>query len=382
MNKLIKFIQKNRFIARIVEDAYGIISYNLPGGRALNPVSAVLLLTYRCNLRCKMCLYYNESEQKNTEGMIAKRREEELSMDDIMRFIDGAAGMKIRVLTLHGGEPLVYPGLFEISEYAREKGILVNFITNGMLLNEANIEKIIRARINSLTISIDGPEDIHDSVRGVKGAYRKAMDGIAIIKKKEKEGKVVPHTGISTYVSAMNQDYLMELFEELAKAGIANWGVGLVTYGSEKLSAATRKILSLDSGEGQGNLDLLAEDITGLDREKMLALRAALKAANKGRGMEIIFPSERAVKEYSNPFYNEANMCFHPWTRVVVSPYGEVFPCIILSMVSAVMGNIKKEPLAKIWNGEQYRKLRKQMKKKGLLPICSKCCVINNIKVL
>jgi radical SAM protein with 4Fe4S-binding SPASM domain len=386
MNKfssnIIKLLQKNKIIARFTEDMYSRIPYNLMNGRALNPLSVVLLLTYRCNLRCKMCFYYNEAEKSNTQSLIHKRKNEELTLEQIKKMIDDIAKMNVKVLTLHGGEPLIYPDVFVISKYAAEKGLLVNFITNGILLNDKIIDEIIDARINSITISLDGPDYIHDDVRGLKGAFEKIMCGIAIMKKRELEGKIIPKLSISTYVSAMNQAALMELFEKVKETGITDWNIGLVTYNSEKLSAQTKEILGINTDKGQGDLSSLSDEIIGLNADKMLEIRERLKKENVNAGLQITFPSKAAINKYSDPAFNEVNYCLYPWARIVVSPYGEVFPCIPLSMVNADMGNIKEKSIKDIWNGDRYVQFRKKLKKAGLLPICSKCCTVNNIKAL
>ncbi len=329
-----------------------------------------------------MCFYYNESEAENTQVMIAGRKDEELTKEEIVKLTDDFSEMGVRVLTLHGGEPLVYPGIFEISKYAAKKGLLVNFITNGVLLNEKNVEAIIDAKINSLTISIDGPPEIHDSIRGMQGAFGRIEEGIRILREKELNGVSVPKIGVSTYVSAVNQDSILQLFDSMIKMGIANWGVGLVTYNSSKLSGATRKILGIESRKGQGNLDNLPDELTGIDAQKFLEIRRKLKKLNSGKKMQVFFPSEKAINKYSDPLFNEMDYCLYPWARVIISPYGEVFPCVSLSMVDAVMGNIKIQSIKEIWNGEKYVDFRKKLKKNKLLPSCSKCCVINNIKPL
>jgi radical SAM protein with 4Fe4S-binding SPASM domain len=378
----IKLLQKNKLLARAAEDMYSRIPYFFMNGRAMPPLSAVLLLTYRCNLRCRMCFYYNEAEKDNTNSLIKRRAHEELSLQQIKKLIDDLAKSGVKVLTLHGGEPLVHPEIYEISKYAASMGLMVNFITNGVLLNEKNIDSIIDAKINGLTISIDGPEKIHDEVRGMEGTFKKIEQGLNIIREKEKAGKKVPQIGVSTYISAINQDGVLHLFDELLRLGIDNWGVGLVTYNSEKLSAATKKILGIEDGAGQGNLDSLPGEITGLDTEKMLAIRQKLKKLNSKHEIQVLFPSEKAIKKYSDPFFNEMDYCLYPWARVVISPYGEVFPCVSLSMINADMGNIKNESIMAIWNGKKFTEFRKKLKKHGLFPICSKCCVINNVKSL
>lgn len=386
MNKLsanfIKILQKNKFLSRMAEDLYSYIPYLFMGGRALNPLNILLLLTYRCNLRCNMCYYYNEAEESNTHKMLHDRKSEELTYAQIEKMVDDIAEMGVKVLTLHGGEPLVYGDLFKISKYARSKGLLVNFFTNGILLNEENIDKLIDAGINAITISIDGPPAIHDKIRGLNGAFVKVLDGIAVFKRKEKEGKVIPKLAISTAVTALNQDSVMELFEMIKTTGIIEWGIGLVTYNEKKLSVATEKILGLSDQNRQGDISNLPDELINLDPDRMLELRDKLRKANIKANLKITFPSINSIINYSDPAYSEEDYCLFPWARAVISPYGEVYPCIPLSLMDANMGNIKDESMKKIWNGKKFVEFRKSLKKNRLFPICPKCCSVNNNKLL
>ncbi len=374
-------LQKNKYLGRLAEDMYSRLPYVFMRGKALAPINVLVLLTYRCNLRCNMCYYYNENEKSNTANMIDKRKADELSYDQIIKLIDDIAAMGVKVLTLHGGEPLIYENLFPISKYAVSKGLLVNFFTNGILLNEAVIDKIIDARINTISISVDGPADIHDRIRGAKGAYDKIIKGIGIFKRKEKEGLEIPRLLISTSVSAMNQDGLPELLKGIKASGLKDWNVGLITYNGTKLSEATKKILGME-GPGQGDIGNLPDELINLDPDKMLEVRGQLIRENSDADINISFPSVRAVKKYGDPAYNEVDYCLFPWARAIISPYGEVFPCILLSNLNADMGNIKDKSFKDIWNGEKYVAFRKLLKKKKLLPVCSKCCAINDNKLL
>ena len=74
--------------------------------------------------------------------------------------------------------------------------------------------------------------------------------------------------------------------------------------------------------------------------------------------------------------------CTCRWSRTVVSPYGEVFPCVNMSMINCLVGDIKKQKLKDIWNGKRYVNFRRKLKEYKLLPICSKCCHINNRRKL
>ncbi|MEI7542776.1 MAG: radical SAM protein [bacterium] len=379
IKSLLKLLMKNSAIARVVENLYCKLPYHFMNGRALNPLSVVLLVTYKCNLNCQMCFYYNENEVEHTHELIRNRAKDELTTEQIYSLIDDMKKMKIRVMTIHGGEPLIYPKIFEISKYANDNGILVNFITNGALLNEEVAKKIVDSKIASITFSIDGPEKIHDVVRNKVGTFQKMIAGIGYLKALEAQGKTIPNLSVSTYISAINVGQISELHEIIKGAGIKNWGVGLITYNSSKLTETSKKILGIYEGTGQGSLDNLKDEIKAIDLSILIDQRNKLKKKNIEHRLEMIFPSEKSINNYYDEFYNEVDHCLYPWARTVISPYGEVFPCVNLSMIDYKLGNIKEKSLKQIWNSKEYIEFRKKMKANKLFPICSKCCVINNV---
>lgn len=382
LNNFIKLIQRNQTVARFLEDSYCRVPYYIFPGRALSPLSVVFLATYKCNLRCKMCFYYNESEEVSTLRMIKERGPEELSRDQVCKLIDDLSLMKVKVFTIHGGEPLLYKDFFKIAKYSQSKGLLVNFVTNGTLISEDIAKEIVAAKINHITFSIDGPENIHDKIRNVPGTFSKMLSGIKNICALKEHGYNVPGISISTYLSAINQAYIVELAQLLYQCGVKNWGVGLSTYNSERLAGFTREILGIDNSNHQGSLEHIADDIIFIDKEALKKQRRDIRDLNRHYKMDIYFPSEKAIDKYDNPSFNEAGRCFYPWARVVISPYGEVFPCINLAMVGFSLGNIKDEPLSTIWNSQKFREFRGKLKARKLLPICSKCCTINGTRKL
>lgn len=388
MKKLIKRLSKNQLLANKLEWAYTMIPYHFGKGKAFNPLSVTLLVSYRCNLRCKMCFYYNEVEKDKTCKLIEDRASEELSLVQIKNLIDQCAKMRVKVFTIHGGEPLLYPNIFEISKYAKDKGMLVNFVTNGALIDLAMASKIIAVGINHITFSLDGPKLIHDEVRSIPGTFDKLIEGIKILKDMEASGEIVPSMSVSTYVSAINQKKLNQILRIVQKADIKDWGVGLITHNSDKLSNETKNILGLNySDEGGtivGNLESLKDEVKNINIDILNSKRRACKIINNGDDfkLNIIFPSKEAINNYYNSDWNENSRCSYPWSRTVISPYGEVFPCVNLSMVDCKLGNIKDNGLAEIWNGELYRMFRRTLKRNKLFPLCSKCCHINNKRSL
>jgi len=384
MKKIISRLSKNQLFADKLEAMYNWIPYHFGNGKAFNPLSVTLLVSYRCNLRCKMCFYYNETEKDKTCKLIEDRTLEELTLPQIKDLIDQCAKMRVKVFTIHGGEPLLYPHIFEISKYAKDNGMLVNFVTNGTLVNETIAKKIVDAGINHITFSLDGPRLIHDEVRSIFGTFDRLITGVKILKDMEANGEVIPGLSISTYVSAINQKKLAQTLRVVKRTGIKDWGVGLITHNSDKLVNETKKIFNISEEIGHGGLENLKDEIKNINIDILKNQREACRVTNNrdDYGLNIIFPSKNAINNYYDPSWNEVQNCTCRWSRTVISPYGEVFPCVNLSMINYITGNIKKQKLNEIWNGEKYIDFRKKLKEYGTFPICSKCCHINNKRSL
>lgn len=380
MKKLIARLSKNQLFANKLEALYNYLPYHLEKGKAFNPLSVTLLVSYRCNLRCKMCFYYNEIEKDKTCKLIEERSTEELTLTQIKDLIDQCADMKVKVFTIHGGEPLLYPNIFEISKYAKDKGMLVNFVTNGTLINEAIALRIVESGINHITFSLDGPEKIHDEIRSIPGTFTRLISGIKILKDMKTNGAKIPALSVSTYISAINQKKLAQTLRVVNKTGIKDWGVGVITHNTDKLTSETKKILNIKGSMAIGNLEELNDEVKNINLDILNNQREACKVINEGDdyNLNIIFPSKDAINNYYDPDWNEVSNCTCRWSRTVISPYGEVFPCVNLSMAGCIVGDIKEQQLKEIWNGEKYIDFRKKLKENGVFPICSKCCHINN----
>ena len=134
-------------------------------------------LTKRCNLRCSHC-YLDASF---LDGDVV----DELSLAECRKLIDQMAEVNPNAcLILTGGEPLLREDIYEIASYANEKGFMVVMGTNGLLLNDTTVPKMLDAGIKGIGVSLDSirPE-IHDRLRGLPGSWEKAIKGIEAAKK-------------------------------------------------------------------------------------------------------------------------------------------------------------------------------------------------------
>src|ERR1035437_6009426 len=114
-----------------------------------HPVMAHIIPIRRCNLACKYCNEYDDFSKP-------------VPLETMKRRIDDLARLGTTIVTLSGGEPLLHPELDEIIAHMRKYPIIVGMITNGYLLTAERIQRLNRAGLDHLQISIDNvmPDDV------------------------------------------------------------------------------------------------------------------------------------------------------------------------------------------------------------------------------
>ena len=125
-------------------------------------------ITRRCNLKCIHCYAHAKDQVFDNE----------LTTDEGKNLIDDLSQYKVPVLLLSGGEPTIRKDLPELAAYAIEKGMRAVISTNGTLITQQMARVLKDIGLSYVGISLDGMEKIHDRFRGVKGAYRAALEGI------------------------------------------------------------------------------------------------------------------------------------------------------------------------------------------------------------
>lgn len=122
-----------------------------------------------CNLNCSHC--YIDAKKKKDES--------ELTTEEAKMLMDQIAEVSKPILVLSGGEPLLRADIFELASYGVKKGLRVTMGTNGTLISDETAKKIAAAGIRTVAISVDSSSPmIHDEFRGVKGAWKRAIEGI------------------------------------------------------------------------------------------------------------------------------------------------------------------------------------------------------------
>ena len=114
-----------------------------------HPVLAQIVPARFCNLSCGYCNEYDKVS-------------EPVPLDEMLRRIDHLGRLRTAMIGISGGEPLTHPDLDEIIRRMRRTGAIAGMITNGYLLNVDRIERLNRAGLDHMQISIDNlvPDDV------------------------------------------------------------------------------------------------------------------------------------------------------------------------------------------------------------------------------
>jgi MoaA/NifB/PqqE/SkfB family radical SAM enzyme len=166
----------------------GIIRAKVLG--AASPLAVGFEVTHRCNLRCSYC-------DRNT------RRSREMSRDDILSALGGLYRLGMRAMSLDGGEPLVHEHIDAIIGWLSDRGVLLRINTNGVLIPRHQVAILHMAKVK---VSLDGPEHVHDAVRG-PGSFDRAVRGALLAREL---GCTVELTSV---LGPHNVDHVDELLE-------------------------------------------------------------------------------------------------------------------------------------------------------------------------
>ncbi|MEP7146998.1 MAG: radical SAM protein [bacterium] len=130
--------------------------------------------TRKCNLTCLHC--YSGSSPAHKEM---------LDVRALKRFLEYAYEDGFNNIAVSGGEPFLYNNLEELLQFTRSLGFKNTLASNGMLLQSDRNQRILEY-VDLIAISVDGPEVLHDYIRGLKGAFDKMLKGVEVLRTLQK----------------------------------------------------------------------------------------------------------------------------------------------------------------------------------------------------
>jgi len=341
-----------------VERAYGTIPKRLPlmNGRAFPPFFVVLELTYRCNLKCPHCYELFRPSDKNVTS-----KKLELTPAEIQSIVERLP--RFTLITVNGGEIFVRSDLREILAIILAKH-RCHLYTNGTCITPEIASDLVDMGVTSMGISVDGPEDVHDSIRG-RGSFGRTIESIRLLTElKIRRRKKFPLLNLKTTITDKNVGNVSEMVPFAEQLG---------------LDYCTFQVLNNSIHMGgvsfQSSLDYSqpTPPITNVPlRVLQQQLNKIQELASKSRIRVRILPKlpvPSILEHYKNQLDPSVHTCVSPWTTMYISPTGCVYPCL-----NYYVGNIREQSFRELWNSERYRQYRNRLIRGGQFPDCVGCC--------
>lgn len=354
-------------VYRLVMNMHTLVPYYLfPSGRALPAWHYYLEVTRRCNLRCLMCQYIQWLNCASAE----EQKKDELTTQEWLDVIDQVP--RWGLITFTGGEPFMKQDFLQLLERASAR-CRVHLITNATLLNEERARRCAELAprrlggkgLNFLGVSIDGPRELHDRIRGLDGAFDRSMNGIrTLLEHSRTAGKKCPVVHLTTVIQKDNVDALKEMPRVAAEAGAGVLNLTLEIRTHEMPGYGTENPASFKMSDAR---------FPEIDPVRLDAALQDTRAAAAKAGIELrmpAMPDGSIVEYYAGRQRLGEFRCGCIWTTVFVGRTGNVCPCWLLTL-----GNVREASVKQLWNGPSARAFRKRTRQ-GLYPPCVGCCFL------
>lgn len=297
--------------------------------------------TLKCNLKCSHCYINAQDSPLKTELTTLQGKQ----------VIDQIAELGRCVLVLSGGEPLLRNDIFELAEYAIKKGLITTLGTNGTLIDKTTAELIHSVGIRKVAISLDSSTPmVHDSFRGIDGAWEKAVAGI----------KACLSSGVDVQLNVtMSRQNYTDLDQ-------------IISYAKSLGVKSMHLFFLIPTGRGRNLHDLSPETYERLLQDALGRNTAdfEIKPTCAPQFMRIAKQMGADVSRWSKGCIAGISYC-----RIL--PDGQVTPCPYLPVK---VGNLTATPLRDIWaNSEVLKALRDSSRLKGKCgrcdynPVCGGC---------
>jgi MoaA/NifB/PqqE/SkfB family radical SAM enzyme len=107
----------------------------------------------------------------------------ELDVETVCAAVSDARRLGYEVVSVSGGEPFLYRALPELLAHARSLGMRTTVTSNGTVLTPARLDGVV-GLLGGMAISVDGPPDLHDELRGSSGAFDRLLPGLARVRER------------------------------------------------------------------------------------------------------------------------------------------------------------------------------------------------------
>lgn len=312
---------------------------------------AKIKITARCNLKCTFCHYWR------------MREPDELSTQEYFRVLNELAAAGCVKVHFSGGEATLRKDVMDLLAHASGLGMKTNITTNGTLLNEERARAMVDAGTRSISLSLDGPDaKSHDALRGVPGAFDRTVRGIRLLAKARDKARSRMKLRLNMVLTRHNYRTLPQVIELAADLGMVEiTPMPVDERGDDPQNRLNKK-----------QIEEFNTYIAPLAREVRQRVGFSLEP-------HLVYPFGRSESDVSYSAkgkyargYFEQRTCYVPWMHIFVAWNGDVFLCCMARGKTEPLGNLRRNSVAEVFNGEPYRNIRRQFLTE-MPRVCHRC---------
>jgi len=304
--------------------------------------------TQKCNLKCVHCRC--SSDMVSSEG--------DFTTEEGKQLLKEIADFSKPVVVLSGGEPLLREDIFELAGYGTSLGLRMCMATNGALVTDDVCEKLKKADIKMVSLSLDGSTaSLHDDFRSSPGAFQGVITAAGLFRRYGQKFL------INSSFTKRNQHDIAATFSLAKSLGATAWYLFMIVptgRGEEIMSELISKedyeeILEWHYQQEHLEENLLMRPTCAPHYYRIVSQKA------KVEGVKF----ERRSLTFST---GGGKGCIAAQSICLIDCFGNVKPC---SYFHRAAGNVKSAPFREIWeNSEIFRDLRAFGDYKGKCGVC------------
>lgn len=315
----------------------------------------ILLLNVHenCNCRCLMCDIW-----KRPAGA-------EIEISELKRHRDSIAALRVREVVLTGGEPLLHSSFEVLCEFLRSCNVRITLLTTGLLLEKRAL--IVSKYIDEIIVSLDGPQPIHNAIRGIAQAFDLVRKGISAIR------GYSPHMPIRARSTVQRANFT---FLRVTVDAAQRLGFDSISFLPADVSSSAFNRELVWPIERQNQVALNRSEVDALESEMESLIDQYRNEIDRGFIVESPTKLRRIVRrfrEHLGDLPPQAPVCNAPWVSAVLEVDGNVRPCFFHRAV----GSVAAHTLADAINSDAALQFRKDLDI-AQNPTCRRCvCSLN-----
>jgi MoaA/NifB/PqqE/SkfB family radical SAM enzyme len=314
----------------------------------------ILMPHSACNCKCVMCDIWKGNQHLR-----------QLTEQDVAGLLETMRTLNTRQVLLSGGEALLNPNFFQLCDLLRREDISVSLLSTG--LSMARHADRLMSTVGEIIVSLDGPEDLHDAIRNIPGAFRKLKEGVRLLHGKDPDYRITART----VIHRLNFRSWPAILEAALSIGVKQISFLPADVSSQAFNRAepwdeARQHEILPATDELPELLEMIERIIQ-DHDALFKTRFIAESPAKLRKIGEYYMAAYGLNPY--PF----KKCNAPWVSTVVEADGTVRPCFFLP----ALGNIHDDSLEHILNSKRAIQFRKTLDT-DTNETCMKCvCYLN-----